>query len=173
MPAGEFMMGSEPEDVCEYDSVFRVDFCLPEEHADYAPPHKVTLSAFHMDRQEVTREHFRRFIDKTGYVSTVESKGVKSAGVRTSSFLFGEKFSQEVVPEGNWRKPTGKSIGPLHRTKEPVVQVSWQDAQAYCKWAWEKTLGKSGRPSASEKPWKGPTPYGLGSCRRVYDGVRT
>ena len=135
IPAGEFMMGSEPEEVCEYDSVFRVDFCLPEERADYTPPHKVTLSAFHMDQQEVTREHFRRFIDKTGYVSTVESKGVKSAGVRTSSFLFGEKFAQEEVPEGNWRKPTGKRVGPLHRMKEPVVQVSWFDAQAYCQWA--------------------------------------
>ena len=128
-------MGSEPEDVCEYDSVFRVDFCLPDEHADYSPPHQVTLSTFYIDQQEVTREHFGRFVQETRYVSTVETKGVKSAFLLSSNFLFGKKWEQEEVPEGTWQNPAGKQVGPLHQTKEPVVQVSWLDAQAYCRWA--------------------------------------
>jgi formylglycine-generating enzyme required for sulfatase activity len=134
IPAGEFVMGSDPEEVCEYDSVFRVDFCLPDEHADYSPPHNVTLDPFYIDQYEVSNVFFGIFVQETSYVSTVKTKGVKSALVASKNFLFGKEWAQKEVPTGSWEMPEGKS-SDLYQIVDPVVQVSWQDAQAYCQWA--------------------------------------
>ena len=56
IPGGQFMMGSS-------DSI-----SFPDEY----PPHEVTITAFLMDRYEVTNKQFLEFVNSTGYVTTAE-----------------------------------------------------------------------------------------------------
>ena len=39
------------------------------------------------------------------------------------------------VPGANWKHPEGPGSNLNGREKHPVVQVAWEDAAAYCKWA--------------------------------------
>ena len=57
IPGGKFLMGSKPDEVCEWDSVVKFDICLPERNADYTPQHEIMIDQFYLDVHEVTMEH--------------------------------------------------------------------------------------------------------------------
>ncbi|MBC8447041.1 MAG: SUMF1/EgtB/PvdO family nonheme iron enzyme, partial [Chloroflexi bacterium] len=130
VPAGEFIMGS-PEGEGEDD-----------EH----PQRVVYLDAFYMDRYEVTNEQFARFVDATGYSTAAEKAGV-------GLLWTGEYYEQ--VEGATWRHPQGQGSSIEDKMDHPVVQISWNDAAAYCRWAgqrlpteaeWEKAArGTDGR----------------------------
>ena len=42
--------------------------------ADEFPRHQVKVSAFYMDKHEVTNAEFRAFVKATGYITTAERK---------------------------------------------------------------------------------------------------
>ncbi len=94
-----------------YDDMVKVDagpFKMGQDGSKpkNGPAHQVDVAAFEIDRFEVTNEEFAHFADQTGYVTYAEKNGAK-----------------------NWRNAAeGK---PNH----PVVYVTWNDADAYCKWA--------------------------------------
>jgi eukaryotic-like serine/threonine-protein kinase len=73
------------------------------------PVHEVLVDSFYMDEMEVTNEQFRRFVEETGYISDAENSGNK---------------------KNNW-----KTFASPDRNNHPVVLVSWNDANAYAKWA--------------------------------------
>ena len=76
------------------------------------PQRKVAVSAFWMDRTEVTRAAYSVFLEETGYrPPSVEEEWAEA--------------------EWNW---TGTSPPP-GTEDHPVVLVSWYDASAYCEWA--------------------------------------
>ena len=107
IPAGEFWMGS-------LDS---------EGNKDEHPRHRVALSAFYLDKYEVTNRFFQQFVQQTSYRTTAEREG-----------------KTEEVSGAHWRKPEGgETVFNSNREEHPVVSVSWEDAQAYCRWA-EKRL---------------------------------
>ena len=79
----------------------------------------------------------------TGYTTDAERYGW--------SFVFGRFLSEDArhaigsraadtpwwipVPHAYWAQPEGPPSTILDRLDHPVVHVSWNDAQAYCRWA--------------------------------------
>ena len=161
VPEGEFWLGSDPDEVCEWDSTVKYDICLPERNADYAPRHRVKIDAFYLDAHETTVEQFANFVEETGYISTVESKGKQYAVVEGSNLLFGKSWQSDTVEEADWRHPMGRSqtVSDSH-TKLPVVQVSWFDAHQYCQWTGKRLPTEAeweyaARAGTSTKHWWG------------------
>ncbi len=135
IPSGKFLMGSEPDEVCEWDSVVKFDICLPERNADYTPQHEIMIDQFYLDVHEVTMEQFNKFIKETGYTSTVEQKGRQMAVVEKSKFIFGKSRESDTVENADWLRPLGNAQGAIETLpNHPVIQISWFDAQRYCEW---------------------------------------
>lgn len=112
IPAGEFMMGS-PDGEGDKD-----------EH----PQHRVGLSAFYLDKYEVTNRRFEQFVSGMSYQTTAEQEGKAWALTATGKY--------EEVNGAYWKKPEGsETVSASNRDDHPVVSVSWIDAQAYCRWA--------------------------------------
>lgn len=72
----------------------------------------------------VTVEEFREFVDHTGYITDAEKYGW--------SIVQETVFDFRTENNANWRFPNAVDSS---RTSDPVTQVSYNDATAYCKWA--------------------------------------
>jgi formylglycine-generating enzyme required for sulfatase activity len=59
IPAGEFIMGAEPN-IGYQECVKYYSSCKKESYVDESPPHKVELNAFYLDKYEVTQKDFER-----------------------------------------------------------------------------------------------------------------
>lgn len=139
--AGEFTMGS-PEG---------------EGSDDEHPPHTVYLDAFHIDPYEVTNEQFVEFVAATDYRTAAEETGW--------GWVWRDEGLKEVKG-ADWRHPHGPDSSIEDKMDYPVVQLSWNDAVAYCQWVgkrlpteaeWEKAArGIDGRkyPWGNEAPDK-------------------
>jgi formylglycine-generating enzyme required for sulfatase activity len=119
---------------------------------DARPIHRVYVDGFWMDNTDVTNEQFARFVRATGYVTVAERKpsaadfpGVPASRLVPGSLVFAppahvvslDDYSQwwSYVPGANWRHPTGPKSSIHGRGRYPVVQIAYQDAAAYAKWA--------------------------------------
>jgi formylglycine-generating enzyme required for sulfatase activity len=122
IPGGSFMMGSN------------------EGEADEKPVHRVTVSTFWMARYETTVGEFEAFIDATGYQTDAEKDG--------GSYAWNGKWVKLSFRSENWRN--GANGGLQTNKLHPVVNVSHNDAVAYCEWLSRKT-GQSYRlPTEAE-----------------------
>lgn len=144
IPSHEFLMGNDHQ------------MSQPNER----PAHKVRVSGFWMDVHDVTNAQFRRFVEATGYVTTAEKKprwedlrvqlpagtprpddnalqpgAMVFVGTRTEVSLRDYSRWWRFVPGANWRHPEGPHSTIAGKDDHPVVQVSYEDAQAYARWA--------------------------------------
>jgi len=157
VPAGEFRMGSTKADI---DLILKeCDYCLREWFDNEMPQHKVYLDAFWIDRTEVTNAMFAKFVAETGYQTDAEQIGAGIA-FRLSS------YDWAMTKGANWQHPQGPTTNIDGLDDHPVVQMSGNDAEAYCAWAgrrlpteaeWEKAArGTDGRTY----PWGDQSPAG-------------
>lgn len=131
IPPGSFLMGSTAEDVSEHlaqieSTLGSVNSSIEQLVRSESPQHPVRQpAAFYMSIHEVTVGQFREFIDATGYVTQAERSDDKiGPGGFTSR---GARSVQD--PSLNWRSP-----GYPQSDQHPVVLVTWNDAQAFCRW---------------------------------------
>lgn len=93
--------------------------------SDERPQFNYTSRAFLMDRTPVTVAQFRAFVNDTSYLTDAECYG--SGGV------LDEKQGAWVAIDGaDWRRPTGPRE-PRAQDEHPVTQVSWYDANSFCR----------------------------------------
>lgn len=150
VPAGDFLMGS---DLDQAEAAFRacnavLRGCERKWFVAEMPQHMVYLDAFWIDRTEVTNRQFEAFVQATGYRTGPEEQG--------SGWVFTRSEVQEVLG-ANWRHPEGPASDIASRMDHPVVQVTYDDAWAYCRWA--------GARLPTEAEWE---KAARGTDRRVY-----
>lgn len=97
------------------------------------PVLEVDVDAFEIDRHEVTNAQFRSFVEATGYVTSAE-RAVDLGFKVNGSAVFADG-AWAFVPGANWRHPDGSGSSIEGQDREPVVQVSFEDARAYAAWA--------------------------------------
>lgn len=110
VPSGSFLMGT----------VGAVD--------DEGPVHSVTLSEFLIDRTEVTNRQFEAFVEATGHVTQAEHDGYSWCYIEGA-----DDFA--AVTGADWRHPQGPASSIEEIPDHPVVCISWEDAEAYARWA--------------------------------------
>lgn len=130
---------------------------------DEYPKHLVKLSGFFMDITEVANDQFAAFVNATGYITTAEKdvkwedlkkqlpnntpkpspemlKAASLVFVPTEGEVNLEDYSQwwQWTHGANWKHPKGVGSDIEGKGNFPVVYISWDDANAYCKWAGER-----------------------------------
>ena len=123
----------------------------PEER----PVHKVTVDGFYLETHEVTNAQFQKFVDATGYKTQAEKGWSKKdfpkappEALKPGAIVFsGPPVAVELRGEGaewqwwrfqegaSWKNPTGPGSDLKGKENYPAVCITWEDANAYCKWA--------------------------------------
>jgi formylglycine-generating enzyme len=151
IPAGEFMMGSkEPKE--ELVKIFHVEDYEDQDEegkevhfADEYPRHRVRITKpFYLGAYHVTLGQFRIFMRDTKYKTDAE-KGLPVNDIGGGGDA---RFPDGFLGGGS--KYTWLNPGFPQTDDQPVVNVSWNDAVAFCDWL-SKKEGKTYRlPTEAE-----------------------
>ena len=127
VPAGRFVMGNDPQN--------------PEE----GPPHAVSVKGFWIDEHELTNAEFAAFVKASGYRTVAERAPPAVPGATPDMRLPGSAVFHAPGPDNanwwrwavgaQWRHPSGPAESIAGHDREPVVQIAYQDAEAYARWA--------------------------------------
>lgn len=88
-----------------------------------SPAVMCNVNEFQLSETEISNRQFEKFVDETGYVTDAEKNG---------GFIFDQGWKH--VQKANWRFPLGRKMEREDWIDLPVVQVSYRDALAFCKW---------------------------------------
>jgi len=125
IPAGKFLMGSPVSE--------------PGRETQEVQ-HEVELTkGFYLGEHEVTVGQFKQFVLDTKYQTDGEKDGKGAYGIDEAGKI------QDFNPKFTWKSP-GFEQGDDH----PVVDVSWNDAKAFCQWLSKKEKKTYRLPTEAE-----------------------
>ena len=131
IPAGEFMMGSAANDA--------------EKGDNEVPQRLVRIKPFALGKFEVTVAQWREFARVSGYQTQAERNALAQG-----CFTWEGSDGAWAWREGrSWREPGWATS----RDNEPVVCISWVDAQAYVRWL-DQYSGVKGWRLPTEAEWE-------------------
>ncbi len=124
------------------------DAHYPSEHG----AKDVTVNNFCLDQYEVTNAKFDKFVQETGYITVAERPLSKEQFPNLSDeerkpgslvFQMAEPGAKTIgylswwnwVPGTDWRHPLGPESNIKGKENYPVVQVAYEDVEAYAQWA--------------------------------------
>ncbi|MFN8348806.1 MAG: SUMF1/EgtB/PvdO family nonheme iron enzyme [Spirosomataceae bacterium] len=110
-----------------------------EGEADEKPVHRVTVKGFRMATYETTVGEFEKFIEASDYKTDAEKEGF-------SNVWNGKEWEKRTGI--NWRHGADGSIQT--NRQHPVINVSHNDAVAYCEWLTRKTGNTYRLPTEAE-----------------------
>jgi formylglycine-generating enzyme required for sulfatase activity len=116
LPGGRYLMGASDEEFQGQDK-YRFMYGLE------TPQHEVEVTSFGIAKFDVTRRQFAIFAKEAGF----DGKGCKIFNGR--KWIFNSS--------ANWENPGFKQT-----ERDPVVCVSWNDANEFIKWLNRKTVSK-------------------------------
>ncbi|XP_032431984.1 inactive C-alpha-formylglycine-generating enzyme 2 [Xiphophorus hellerii] len=107
-----------------------------------SPVREVKVLPFRLDKYPVTNSIFRDFVRAEKYKTEAETFGWSFVFQDFVSDELKSKVTQRIesapwwlpVERAFWRQPAGPGSSILERLDFPVVHVSWNDAQEFCKW---------------------------------------
>jgi sulfatase modifying factor 1 len=116
------------------------------------------IGEFAIDRTEVTVGQFRRFVAATSLSTKAEQDG--------GGFVYEAGWVRK--PGWTWKAPYGKSADD----REPAVHITYDEAQAYCRWAGKRlpTDAQWRRAAYVETRSSPPVPFKRGVTYRYPTG---
>ncbi len=161
IPRGKFKRGSTFKEMIRgFDMCYKVDkTCQDWWLKDELPQKKIALDPFWIDIYETTNREYQKFVMDTGHRSPLDDT------CETERCKAGNLWDRVWFPSG---------IG-----NQPVTQVSWEDADAYCRWKgkrlpteaeWEK--GARGTTGLIY-PWGKAHPKGRARFMQKWLGTKT
>jgi formylglycine-generating enzyme required for sulfatase activity/serine/threonine protein kinase/WD40 repeat protein len=142
IPPGSFLMGSSAKDIArltaEGEGRGLEDWMIQEIAAEGPQQFAAVSEPFYLGTTEVTVAQFRQFVEATRFQTDGERSGDGGWA------HFGGEWVRRR--EHIWKTPGDWAI----MDNQPVVQVSWNDAQAFCRWLSERDGLQYKLPSESQ-----------------------
>ncbi len=149
VPAGDFLMGSDESlaslahDFPQYETARFLQL------NDEAPVHRVRISKpFWFGRHEVTVGQFRQFLAASGYVPESIADGTGAYGYN-ANYDPATTVRRDAF-EGRAPKYSWANSGFTQAEDQPVLNVTWHDAQALAKWLSAKEKKRYRLPTEAE-----------------------
>jgi formylglycine-generating enzyme required for sulfatase activity len=129
--AGSYRRGFDKDDDREHRFHLAHRFSNRQNFRYETPSHQVLMTRpFEIAKTEVTVAQFRAFVEATGYQTDAEMGG-GALGCFPDEKDYVDRFQKS--PKISWRSP-----GFDQTDTHPVVAISWNDAQAFCRWLSER-----------------------------------
>jgi formylglycine-generating enzyme required for sulfatase activity len=136
VPAGEFGMGSTEKEADAALALCNASYgnCEHGWFANEQPQHTVTLDAYWIGQTEVTNAQFQQFVDAGGYAAE----------------RYWSAEGWQVRSDAGWEGSRCLEDDNVNAPDQPVVCVSWHEAEAYTRWLSEVSGAAIRLPTEAE-----------------------